>query len=140
MTAHLGQPPVELRSGDRMSREEFHQLYEQTPEECRDELISGIVYVTASRTPIPQAKSTAAHHFVSHRAANEPPLSLVAKAAPRFSGRWHESPITPGERGQGRPPRDGHRSAKASWRARKIGRDPRRTPGLILDAAGAGAP
>src|SRR5437588_5677959 len=36
---------VELRAGDRMTREEFHRIYEQMPEGFRAELIGGIVYV-----------------------------------------------------------------------------------------------
>ncbi len=40
-------PPVELHSGDRMSREEFHRLYEQAPKDFRAELIGGIVYVAS---------------------------------------------------------------------------------------------
>ncbi|MGH7127834.1 MAG: Uma2 family endonuclease [Planctomycetaceae bacterium] len=39
--------PVELHSGDRMTREEFHRLYEQTPEGFKAELIGGIVYVAS---------------------------------------------------------------------------------------------
>ncbi len=38
---------AELYSGDRMSRAEFHRLYEQTPEDFKAELIGGIVYVAA---------------------------------------------------------------------------------------------
>src|SRR5436305_1909927 len=38
--------PVELHNGDRMTREEFHRLYERTPEGFRAELIGGIVYVS----------------------------------------------------------------------------------------------
>ena len=40
-------PPqaVELHSGDRMTREEFHRLYEQTPQDFKAELIGGVVYV-----------------------------------------------------------------------------------------------
>ena len=37
----------ELHSGDHMSREEFHAIYEQTPEDFRAELIGGIVYVAS---------------------------------------------------------------------------------------------
>ena len=37
----------ELYSGDRMSREEFHRIYEQTPEDFRAELIGGVVYVAS---------------------------------------------------------------------------------------------
>ena len=40
-------PPVEINNGDRMNREEFHRLYEQTPEEFKAELIGGIVYVAS---------------------------------------------------------------------------------------------
>ena len=36
---------VELHSGDRMTREEFHRLYERAPEGFTAELIGGIVYV-----------------------------------------------------------------------------------------------
>jgi Uma2 family endonuclease len=39
--------PVELNTGDRMSRAEFHRLYEQTPPEFRAELIGGTVYVAS---------------------------------------------------------------------------------------------
>ncbi len=41
----LARSSVELHSGDRMSREEFHRLYEQTQEDFKAELIGGIVYV-----------------------------------------------------------------------------------------------
>lgn len=37
----------ELRNGDRMTREEFHRLYEQMPENFRAELVGGIVYVAS---------------------------------------------------------------------------------------------
>jgi Uma2 family endonuclease len=40
-------PPVELHSGDRMTRDEFHRLYEQAPESFKAELIGGIVYVAS---------------------------------------------------------------------------------------------
>ncbi|MBA3312580.1 MAG: Uma2 family endonuclease [Planctomycetota bacterium] len=42
-----GGPPEELRSGDRMTREEFHRVYLQTPEHFKAELIGGIVYVAS---------------------------------------------------------------------------------------------
>ena len=35
----------ELHSGDRMTREEFHRIYEMMPEDFRAELIGGVVYV-----------------------------------------------------------------------------------------------
>src|SRR5688572_17183027 len=37
----------ELHSGDRMTREEFHRIYEQMPKDFRAELIGGIVYVSS---------------------------------------------------------------------------------------------
>ena len=37
----------QLHNGDRMSREEFHRIYEATPEHFRAELIGGIVYVAS---------------------------------------------------------------------------------------------
>src|SRR5712692_887457 len=37
----------ELHTGDRMTREEFHRIYEQTPEDFKAELIGGIVYVAS---------------------------------------------------------------------------------------------
>jgi Uma2 family endonuclease len=37
----------ELHNGDRMTREEFHRIYEQTPEGFHAELIGGIVYVAS---------------------------------------------------------------------------------------------
>lgn len=54
---------AELHSGDRYSREEFHRLYLQTPEDFKAELIGGIVYV-ASPMKIP--------HGISH-----PPLTTL---------------------------------------------------------------
>lgn len=38
---------IELQTGDRMTREEFHRIYEQTPEDFKAELIGGIVYVAS---------------------------------------------------------------------------------------------
>src|SRR5579884_1907993 len=40
-------PPPELHSGDHMTREEFHRIYEQMPPNFRAELIGGIVYVSS---------------------------------------------------------------------------------------------
>jgi Uma2 family endonuclease len=37
----------ELRTGDRMTRAEFHRIYERMPENFRAELIGGIVYVAS---------------------------------------------------------------------------------------------
>ena len=45
---------TELHTGDRMTREEFHRIYEQTPEHFKAELIGGIVYV-ASPLQLPHA-------------------------------------------------------------------------------------
>lgn len=37
----------ELHSGDRMTREEFHRIYSQLPEDFKAELIGGVVYVAS---------------------------------------------------------------------------------------------
>jgi len=50
--------PVELRSGDRMSRTVFHRLYEQTPKHFKAELIGGIVYVAS-----PLRRPHGTHHL-----------------------------------------------------------------------------
>jgi Uma2 family endonuclease len=49
--------PAELHTGDRMSRDEFHRIYEQTPEDFKAELIGGIVYVAS-----PLRRSHGTHH------------------------------------------------------------------------------
>lgn len=43
----LGARSIELNSGDEMTREEFHRIYEQKPEDFKAELIGGIVYVAS---------------------------------------------------------------------------------------------
>lgn len=45
----------ELRSGDHMTREEFHRIYSLMPEDFRAELIGGIVYVAS---PVKRPHST----------------------------------------------------------------------------------
>jgi Uma2 family endonuclease len=55
-TARIGEPEIVLpqdllRSGDRMTREEFHRLYEQTPKHFKAELIGRIVYVASPVSP-----------------------------------------------------------------------------------------
>ena len=40
---------LELRTGDRMNRVEFHRAYQRTPEDFRAELIGGIVYLPSPR-------------------------------------------------------------------------------------------
>lgn len=42
---------VDLQNGDRMNRDEFHRLYEQTPDGFKAELIGGIVYVASPLHP-----------------------------------------------------------------------------------------
>ncbi len=42
----------ELRTGDHVSRKEFHRLYEQTPPGFKAELIGGIVYVASPPSPL----------------------------------------------------------------------------------------
>lgn len=39
--------PMELRNGDRMSRDEFHRLYENAPKSFKAELIGGVVHVAS---------------------------------------------------------------------------------------------
>ena len=39
--------PPQLHSGDRMTREEFHRIYEQMPEDFKAELVGGTVYVAS---------------------------------------------------------------------------------------------
>lgn len=50
-TASIHRPSLkaeeQLHNGDHMSREEFHRLYEKTPEGFKAELIGGIVYVAS---------------------------------------------------------------------------------------------
>jgi len=41
--------PAELHSGDRYSREEFHRIYSEMPEDFKAELIGGIVYLASPR-------------------------------------------------------------------------------------------
>ena len=57
---------TELHSGDRMTRQEFHRLYERMPEHFKAELIGGVVYVASplrrphgTRHPILSAVLTA---------------------------------------------------------------------------------
>lgn len=38
---------LELHSGDHMSREEFHRVYEQMPDDVKAELLGGVVYVAS---------------------------------------------------------------------------------------------
>lgn len=40
-------PAAELHSGDRLTRQEFHEIYRRTPESFRAELIEGVVYVAS---------------------------------------------------------------------------------------------
>src|SRR5438105_47337 len=55
------QPVMELHSGDRMTREEFHEIYSRMPESFKAELIGGIVYVAS---PLRLPHSTR-HPFLS---------------------------------------------------------------------------
>lgn len=61
--ARAALPPEvpELHTGDRMTREEFHRIYEQMPEDFKAELIGGIVYVAS---PLKRAHGTT-HPFLS---------------------------------------------------------------------------
>jgi len=46
-TAPTTHPEALLKTGDRMSRAEFHRLYEMTPRKFKAELIGGVVYVAS---------------------------------------------------------------------------------------------
>lgn len=48
----------ELHSGDHMTREEFHRIYEQMPKDFKAELIGGIVYVSS-----PLRRPHGTHHL-----------------------------------------------------------------------------
>jgi Uma2 family endonuclease len=50
---------AELVTGDQMTREEFHRIYAQTPEDFHAELIGGIVYV-----PSPLKRQHGSHHLL----------------------------------------------------------------------------
>jgi Uma2 family endonuclease len=39
--------PAEFENGDTMTQEEFHRLYEQTPETFKAELVGGVVYISS---------------------------------------------------------------------------------------------
>jgi Uma2 family endonuclease len=52
---------AQLHNGDRMTRLEFHQLYEQSPEELKAELVRGVVYIAAP----PDVQHQTAHAWLS---------------------------------------------------------------------------
>ena len=58
--------PQYLNSGDHMTREEFHRIYEKTPEDVRAELIGGIVFVAS---PLKRTHGTFHVHLSSILAA-----------------------------------------------------------------------
>ncbi len=43
----VGLRSIDLNNGDEMTREEFHRIYERTPEDFKAELIGGVVYVAS---------------------------------------------------------------------------------------------
>jgi Uma2 family endonuclease len=47
LPAPIGDPPGELRNGDRLTQKEFHAIYAKMPEHVRAELIGGIVYMAS---------------------------------------------------------------------------------------------
>ena len=78
---HMKEPSalevVELQNGDRMTRAEFHRLYERLPEDFKAELIGGVVYVAS---PLKRK------HATQHQALSTALFPLAAPFAPR-SGR-----------------------------------------------------
>lgn len=49
---------LELHSGDHMTREEFHRIYSQMPENLRAELVGGVVCVAS-----PPRRKHGTHHI-----------------------------------------------------------------------------
>jgi len=43
----IGDPPDDLRNGDRLTQKEFHAIYETMPKHVKAELIGGIVYMAS---------------------------------------------------------------------------------------------
>ncbi len=106
---HLGRPQAadyaELQSGDRMTREEFHRIYERMPQDFKAELIGGIVYV-ASPLKLPHATNhlplgtvlflyagrtigleTGDNATVVLGEENEPQPDLFLRVLPQFGGQ-----------------------------------------------------
>jgi len=71
---------LELQTGDRMTRDEFHRAYSQMPEGFRAELIGGVVYVASplKRRPLP-------HHSFS-RFMDRWPSRLGQRSGPHVGG------------------------------------------------------
>ena len=105
----VAQPPT-LRAGDRMTRAEFHRIYELQPEHVRAELIGGIVYMAS---PVSLRHSNP-HKFIVHAVmfyeeqvpaveagdnasvflddANEPQPDVSLRVRPEFGGRTRNTP------------------------------------------------
>lgn len=101
---------VELHSGDRMTRAEFHRAYEQTPEDFRAELIGGIVYVPSPlRLPHGTIHPPFSSIFFAYEAAtpgvecgdnttvmlgekSEPQPDLYMRILPEYGGQSSTSP------------------------------------------------
>ncbi|MBI2215986.1 MAG: Uma2 family endonuclease [Candidatus Rokubacteria bacterium] len=100
---------LELQSGDRMTREEFHRIYERMPASFRAELIGGIVYVTSPlRRRHGTCHATLAALFVNYAARTpgvevgdnttillgedaEPQPDLYLRVLPEFGGQSRTS-------------------------------------------------
>ncbi len=112
------QDRLELHSGDRMTRDEFHRVYSQMPEDFKAELIGGIVYV-ASPLKLPHGTSNMplSTLFYLYEAntpgvesgnnttillgdAGEPQPDLFLRILPEFGG---QSQTTPDEYIDGAP-------------------------------------
>lgn len=84
-------PGRALYSGDHLSQSEFHQRYEQHPEDCKFELINGMVYM-ASPQRLPHGRYATKlagilNHYEMHtpgvEAANDSTVVLGPKSEPR---------------------------------------------------------
>jgi Uma2 family endonuclease len=97
--------PLKLHSGDHMTRQEFHRIYEQMPEDFKAELIGGIVYV-ASPMRIPHGSrhlylGAAFVHYEAHTLGveagdnttvfladeSEPQPDLLLRILPEYGGQ-----------------------------------------------------
>lgn len=100
---------IELRAGARLTREQFHEAYQQSPEGFRAELIAGIVHL-AGRATITHANTTlaleaiiaryesatpgvegAAHATVLLSADAEPEPDMLMRILPEYGGQTSNS-------------------------------------------------
>jgi Uma2 family endonuclease len=97
--------PLELHSGDKMSRAEFHRIYKDMPENFKAELIGGIVYVASplklGHGEVSMALGTVLGTYVAHTPGvnagdnvtvllggdSEPQPDLFLRILPEYGGQ-----------------------------------------------------